>query len=333
MHERTLAIDLAKDVFQVSIFNEHGKIVGRKRLRRNKLSQFLAQQSPSTVAMEACAGSHYWGRVSKSCDHQVKLVPPQRVRPFRQGQKNDANDGDAIGEAARSPNTRLVGVKSVEQQELQAVHRWRERVKGDRQRVVNQTRAILFEFGVVIGQSFSSFSQRILEIVEDGENELTPRVREMAMEGYEEYQRLSTRLAELDREIKQIARQNEQAKRLEAELRGVGPITATALLCVMADPKAFKTGRQFSGLIGVVPRQYSSGDRIVHKGIKKGGQSYVRTLLIHGARSVISHLRDKQDPQSRWLRDLVARRGTNRAAVALANKNARQAWAILSQMV
>lgn len=332
MGERTLAIDLAKDVFEVAILNEHGKVVGRKRLRRRKLPAFLARQERATVAMEACAGAHYWGRWSRSQGHEVKLVAPQRVKPFRQGQKNDGNDAVAIGEASRSPNTRLVGVKSVEQQELQALHRWRERVKRERQRLVNQVRSILFEFGVVIGRGFATFARQIPAILEDGENELTARMRALMSEGYEGYRRLSDQLAALDRELEQRARQEPRAKRLIAELPGVGPLSATALLCAMADPKAFKTGRQFSGLLGLVPRQCSSGERVVHLGIKKGGQSYVRMLLIHGARSVIRHLGDKQDAQSRWLRELIARRGANRATVALANKNARQAWAILSQM-
>lgn len=332
MSERTFAIDVAKEVFQVTVFGTRGQVEKRKRLSRAKLTAYMAQQAPSRVVMESCGGAHHWARTMQSLGHRVFLIPPQYVKPYRIGQKNDGNDADAIGVSSMVSTMRFVGVKSIEQQELQAVHRWRERIKTNRLQVVNQMRGLLTEFGIVMGKSLATFRRRIPEIVEDGENALTPRMRAMALEAYEELCRYDARLVELDREIEQLSRQDKRAKRLCQELSGVGPLSATALLCAVADPKAFKRGRQFAGYLGLVPRQYSTGDRIIHLGIKKGGQSYLRQLLIHGARSVIRHLGDKQDAQSRWLRELIARRGKNKAAVALANKNARHAWAILAQM-
>lgn len=331
MSKRTIAIDLAKDVFQVVVLTERGRVVERKRVKRNKLAAYVARQEPSTVVMEACAGAHYWGRCFRELGHEAKLIAPQFVKPYRKGQKNDPNDADAIGEASQRATMRFVGVKSVEQQEVQVLHRCRERIKGNRTQVSNQVRGILAEFGIVMAKSNATFARRIPEILEDGENKLTDRTRAVIAECYQEWQELGERLERLTGQIEALASEDERIERLRQELRGVGPLSATALFMAVADIRAFANGRQFAGFVGLVPRQHSSGDRIRLLGIKKGGQVYLRQLLIHGARAVIRHLGDKQDKLSCWLRELVARRGKNVAAVALANKNARQAWAILAR--
>lgn len=325
----TISIDTAKDVFHLCLFDQRGKVIGRQRLRRNKLSAWIARQLPCQIYLEACGGSHYWGRTFEAQGHRVGLIAPQFVKPFRKSGKNDAHDAEAAGIAGQQASMRFVGIKNVEQQAQQQMHRMRERLKRQRLALVNQQRGFLLESGIVIAKSLVAFRRQAPEILEDGDNGLTGLQRQILADAWAELRELDQRLSAYTAQIKREARNDERARVLQDELPGVGPLTATALLCGVADPRVFHNGRQFSAWLGLVPRQFTTGGKPRLGAIHKRGSIYMRQLLIHGARSVIRHLGDKQDRLSCWLRALVERRGKNKAAVALANKTARQAWVLM----
>jgi transposase len=331
MQHPTIGIDSAKDVFHLILGDSAGRPGKKKKLKRNKLAAFMANQPVSRVFMESCAGSHHWARKFAAQGHQVEQIAPQFVKRYRDGDKNDFNDGQACIEAGLRPTVRSVGTKSVEQQELQSLQRARTLALRQRNALGNQLRAMLTEFGIVVARSIGALRRRIPEILEDADNELTDGMRLLVAEEFERWKGLAERVEVLKGRIERGSRTDAKMKRLQQELDGVGPLSAAALWTAVADPKAFAQGRQFAAFVGLVPRQHTTGDRPRLLGIRKGGQNELRALLIHGARAAIRHLGDKTDPKSMWLRALVERRGKNRAAVALANKNARQAWAILCQ--
>ena len=321
-----VAIDTAKQTFYLVGFSRTGKVEGRRKLGRSALKRWLAKQPPLTVFMEACGGSHDWGRVLKKQGHTVKLIAPQFVKPFRQGQKNDWNDALAIGIAGLQPTMRFVAVKSEDQQSLQALHRVRSRVQHDRVATANQLRGLLYEFGVVLPRSIAVLRKRVPEVLEAGvlPGVMAALVRDLLRELRE----LDERVQRYTDLIEGMAKADPVACRL-MELSGIGPITASALVADVADARVFRNGRQLSAYLGLVPRQFSTGGKPRLGTITKRGDRYLRQLLVHGARSVIRHLGDKQDRISCWLRELIARRGINKATVALANKQARWAWAVM----
>lgn len=325
----TISIDIAKNVFHLCLFGRRGEVLGREKLSRVKLPAYLAKHQRCLVLMEACGGAHYWARECQGYGHEVKLIAPQFVKPYRKSQKNDHHDAEAIGIAGQQPTMRFVGIKRVEQQAMQQLHRVREQVKGQRTALSNQLRGMLYESGIVISRGIVALRRSLPEILEDGSNELTPIQRELLASSYDRLVSLDAELKRLTQWIEQQAAKDERARRLVKELDGIGPLSATALLAAIADPGQFSGGRQVSAWLGLVPRQWSTGGRTVLGSITKAGHRQLRALLIHGARSVISHLGDKSDDQSQWLRRLVSRAGVNKAAVALANKNARMAWAVL----
>lgn len=331
MQYPTIGIDTAKDVFHLVLADPAGRPIKKAKLKRNKLAAFMANQPVSRVFLESCAGSHHWARKFTAQGHPVEQIAPQFVKRYRDGDKNDHNDAQACIEAGLRPTVRSVGTKSVEQQELQSLQRARSLVLRQRNALGNQLRAMLTEFGIVVARSISALKRRIPEILEDASNELTDGMRQLVSEEFARWKGLAARVEELKKRIERGSRTDASMKRLQTELIGVGPLSAVALWTSVADPKAFAQGRQFAAFAGLVPRQHTTGDRPRLLGIRKGGQNELRALLIHGARAAIRHLGDKTDPKSLWLRALVERRGKNRAAVALANKNARQAWAILCQ--
>lgn len=332
MTNHTIGIDTAKEVFHVVIGDRNGRPQRRRKLRRQRLAAFMAQQPPAEVFLEACAGSHDWARRLTDQGHRVRQIAPQFVRAYRKEDKNDFHDAAACIEAGLRPTMRFVGTKTVAQQELQAHQRVRSLVMSQRNALGNQLRGILYEFGLVVPKSIAALKRRVPEILEDGENGLPGALRTLVAEEYDRWRSLCARVEALKSEIERLGRQHEPIVQLRRELPGVGPLAAAALWTAVADARVFRRGRQFAAYVGLVPRQHSTGGRPRLLGIKKGGQCELRVLLIHGARSVLSHLGDKQDALSCWLRDLIERRGFNKAAVALANKNARQAWAILNQM-
>jgi len=331
MQHPTIGIDTAKDVFHLVVADPMGRPIKRMKLRRNKLAGFMANQPVSRIFLESCAGAHHWARKFVGQGHTVDQIAPQFVKRYRDGDKNDHNDAQACVEAGLRPTVRSVGTKSLEQQELQALQRSRSLALRQRNALGNQLRAMLVEFGIVIARSIGALRRRIPEVLEDGENELTEGMRQLIAEEFERWKALAERVETLKARIGRASRTDATMRRLQDELIGVGPLSAAGLWTAVADPGAFVRGRQFAAYLGLVPRQHTTGGRPRLLGIRKGGQNELRALLIHGARSAIRHLGDKDDGQSRWLRALVERRGNNRAAVALANKNARQAWAILRQ--
>lgn len=323
----TIGIDLAKEVFQVHGVDAQGKAVLRKQLRRSEMARFFANLEPCLIGMEACGGSHHWARKLSEFGHTVKLMSPQFVKPYVKTNKHDMADAEAICEAVSRPNMRFVPIKNVEQQTILSVHRARQGFVKARTAQSNQIRGLLSEFGIVIPQGIQSIIKQMPEILEDGENGLLGIMRTLLERLTENLKEMSRQVDELEKQIVLWHRENEASRRL-AEISGIGPITASAIVATVGRAKEFKNGRQLAAWMGLVPRQHSSGGKQNLLGISKRGDTYLRTLLIHGARAVIRFAENKAKPES-WLRKLMARRNKNVAAVALANKNARIVWALL----
>lgn len=329
MEITTVGLDLAKNIFQLHAVDARGKRVLSKRLKRKSLLPFFANLEPCLVGMEATGSSHHWARELKKLSHEVKLISPQFVKPYRRGAKNDQNDAAAICEAVGRPGMHFVPVKTKEQQDVQAVHRIRQRLVAQRTAKANQTRGLLSEYGIIIPQGISRLRKQLPFILEDAENGLSPLARELFGDLYRQILELDEKLSFYDQKINQIFNGSPVCKRL-ARVEGVGPITATALVAAVGDARCFKNGRQLAAWLGLVPGQYSSGERQKLLSITKRGDTYLRTLLIHGARSVVSITAGKSDRRSIWINAVKERRNANIAAVALANKNARILWALLA---
>jgi transposase len=325
----TIGLDLAKNLFHVHGVDERGKLVLRKALRRAEVTSFFARLAPCLIGMEACGSAHFWARKLSELGHTVKLMAPQFVKPYVKTNKNDARDAEAICEAVARPNMRFVAIKSVEQQALLGVHRARQAFVTARTAQSNQLRGLLSEFGIVMPKGIHGVRRRMPEILEDAENGLLGISRELFARLYAHFKELDRQVAELERQIKAWHRDSVASRRLEA-IPGIGPLSASALAASIGDAKTFKSGRQLAAWLGLVPRQHSSGGKEVLLGISKRGDTYLRTLLIHGARSVLLSLKRQTSQAEGWLARLAARRNHNIAAVALANKNARIIWALLA---
>ena len=326
----TIGIDIAKNVVFVHGVDTHGHVVVTKRLARQKVLPFVGQLPPCLIGMEASGGAHYWAREFTKLGHTVKLMPPQFVKPYVQSQKNDPNDAAGICEAVGRPRMRGVPVKSVPQQDMQALHRIRERQIKARTALLNHIRGLLAEYGLVIPQRASQVRHKVPYILEDAKNGLTATAREWLQALAEELQAVDQRIAATDQQIERLFAADEACQRL-AQLAGIGPLTATALVAAVGDATDFKNGRQFAAWLGLVPRQHSTGGKTTLLGMTKRGNRYLRTLLIHGARAVLRVVARKTDPRSRWLQGVKARRGKHCASVAQANKTARVAWALLAK--
>jgi transposase len=279
--------------------------------------------------MEACGGAQYWAREFQRYGHTVKLISPQFVKPYVKGNKNDSRDAEAICEAVSRPHMRFVPLKTVESQDIQAIHRVRSRLIKERTALVNQVRGLLAERGIVIAQGITKLRKQLPVIVEDGAHELTPLSREVMRELYEELAALDERITRADHLIKRVFADNESCQKL-AQVEGIGPVVATALVAAVGNAKEFTNGRHLAAWLGLVPRQHSTGGKERLLGISKRGDRYLRALLIHGARATVHRARRKTDARSRWIVSLEQRRGKNIATVAIANKNARIAWALLT---
>jgi len=323
-----VSIDLAKTVFQVCQLAEGNKVQSNKKISRKKLSQVLAQLSPTTVAMEACYTAHYWGRVCEQYGHTVKLVPAQHVKPFVRGNKNDANDAVAIAEASLRPNMKFVRVKTVEQQDIQSLHKIRERHNKQHTRINNQTRGLLSEYGLIAGLGFKALKSLIHEALES--KALTELFKEEIASIYEELLDLEERLKRVNIKLKGIAEQSPLC-RLLMTIPGIGVINATAIYAAIGDGKQFETARDFAVWMGLTPRQYASGTKSYTGRITKRGNSYLRKQLVHGARAIMHRSQGKEDVLNVWINDIKARRGQQKACVALAHKLARICWAVLSK--
>lgn len=325
----TIGIDLAKNVFQVHCNDRHGKKVKTKRLTRNQLSEFIANIKPCLVGMEACGSAHSWARLFKGYGHDVKLMSPQYVKPYVKTNKNDMADAEAIAEAVTRPNMRFVPIKEVEQQDILCLHKVRDRLVGNRTALGNQVRGMLLEYGIVVNTGKAALKAKLVNLTSPESTELTPDAKEIMVDLYEEYKTLDDQIKNYEIKISNLVKNNEQCRNL-AEIPGVGPITATAMYASLGNVSVFHKGRDVSAWLGLVPKQMSSGNKTVLLGISKRGNSYLRQLLIHGARAVLKNIGEKQDRFSRWLRAMVNRIGFNKATVALANKNARLIWALLA---
>lgn len=322
-----VGVDLSKEVFQICMMNHAGRVLGQRKVSRSKLLKTMGQfPSGCKVYMEACQGSHYWSREFRAQGLNVQQIAPQFVKPFVKSQKNDFNDAEAICEAGSRANMRFVPQKSVGQLELQAMLRIRERLMHNRTAIINQMRGVLAEHGVVFNKG-----RAVLNKILTGEYtpNISPTIKELVSDLYSELLELEKKIKEYDGRLLARAKQCSVVQRL-CTIPGIGTLTALALCNVSGNPKEFKNGRQFSALLGLVPRQVSTAGKTKLLGISKRGDVYTRTLLIHGARAVVRHCAKKTDPYSLWIQKLHAKHGTNHTAVAVANKNARVAWRILT---
>jgi transposase len=325
---KVVGIDLAKNSFQVHAVDAAGRKVLGKTLSRHKLKAYLINLPPCKVAMEACAGAHYWGRLLRSYGHKVRLIAPQFVKPFVKSNKNDAADAEAICEAVQRPNMRFVSVKEIGQQDIQSIHRMRSLVVAQRTAQINQIRGLLLEYGIAIPVGRSRLLRCLPEILEDAQNGLTDLFRGELFGLYRELKHLDERIAHYDEKIEQIARADERTVRLQT-IPGIGPKIATALLAAIGDINVFKNGRELAAWLGLVPRQHSTGGKSTLLGISKRGDVYLRQLIIHGARSILRWVGRKTDRTSLWAAAIEQRRHRNIAVVAMANKMVRVAYAIL----
>jgi transposase len=325
----TVGLDLAKNVFQLHGVDRHGHQKLSRQVKRAQLMSTIAQLPPCTIAMEACAGAHHWGRRMVKLGHTVKIMSPQFVKPYVKGNKTDRNDAAAICEASGRPEMRFVPIKSVDQQQILVLHRVRQLLVKQRLQVSNQIRGLLAEFGIAIPVGLASLRRRLPELLEDAENDLPDLVRPILADQYQALRAMEERLASMNKQIEGLARGSEPCKRL-MEHMGVGAIIATCFVASVGSPHAYKNGRQVAAWLGLVPKQHSSGGKPTLLGISKRGDTYLRGLLIHGARSALKVAARHDTSVSRWALGVQERRGVQRATVALANKMARRLWANLA---
>jgi transposase len=330
MQINRVALDLAKQVIQVHAVDRSGRRVVGKSVKRGQVLPFFRELPPCEVGMEACGGAHHWGRQLQAMGHRVKLLPPQYVKPFVLGQKNDPHDAAAVCAAMARMDIPAVSVKTLAQQDVQAVHRVRSARVAQRTALVNQVRGLLAEYGIVLRQGRHTLRRALPALLEDADSGLSFAFRQLLAELYEELVVLDTRVQQLTERIEQQVQHDRRAQRL-LQVPGIGPLTASALITAVGDARQFRNGRQMAAFLGLVPRQYSSGGKTRLLGIHKRGDPYLRGLLVHGARSVLRTATDKPDPRSRWLMNVAVRRHRNIATVAQANKTVRIAWAILTR--
>jgi transposase len=328
MNITLIGIDLAKNIFQLCGVNQAGRAVFNKAVRRARLMETIAQYPDAIIAMEACSGSNYWGRELMKRGYKVMLIPPQHVKPFVKGNKNDRNDAFAITEAARRPGLQCVEPRSLEQTDMIQVHRLRERMVNQRTAVINQLRGFLSEYGIVVSQGKETLLAALPELLEDTNNGLTPAARTLFKAIQLEWQSLNEAIKQQDKAVKLQARSSEAAQRL-MQIKGVAEKTATAMIAHAGNGSAYKNGRHFSANLGLVPKEHSSGGKQSLGSITKRGNTYLRRLLIQGAWSVLRYVDKSDDRLSRWAKQLIVRRGKHKTVVAVANKLARIIWSML----
>lgn len=334
-----IGIDLAKNIFHVCVMNRAGRVLRRKKLSRGQLLDYVLQQGVGIVALEACGGSHYWARVFKSHGYEVRIMSAQFVKPFVKSNKNDNLDAEAICEAASRPQMRFVSMRTSEQQDIQNLHRIRERLVRQRTALSNEIRGFLLEYGIVVPRGIAHIRSKLPTLVEAHREEQSALWHQTFVGLYEEFCAIDERIKCYQTRLGLFAREQEDCKRL-MEVPGVGMLTATAIVAAVGNAKAFKNGRQFAAWLGLTPRQHSTGGKVRLGGISKRGDKYLRKLLIQGAWSIANAAvkkRNHKEPHkrqvditARWLFALASRRGDKRAIVALANKTARRIWVVLN---
>ena len=323
-----LAVDLAKDVFQVAGFAKGLVEVFNRQVKRKDLASFMAQHPACDVAMEACYSSHYWARCFTRMGHRVRLLPAQHVTPFVRGNKSDHNDAIAIAEASQRPNIIAVPVKTVEQQNIQSLHRIRDLCVQRRTSLMNQTRGLLSEYGVISPKGHKAFVTLLGNICDPEHDAVSPILKVQFRLVSEEYQQLSDRIADIQKELTRVVAQQPQCQ-LISTIPGIGVINATAIYSAIGDGAQFNNAREFAVWLGLTPRKRQSGNTFSSGGITKRGDRYLRKQLVHGARALLYRCRDKTDRLSLWANALIARRGYNKACVAMAARLARLCWVLL----
>jgi transposase len=328
-----IGVDLAKNTIQVSVVSRTNKELQNKAPSRKKFAEFLVNHRPSLVAFEACASAHHWARQARLHGHETKILPARAVAPFRQGHKTDQNDALAVAEAADRPSVKEAPLKSLEQQGLQAVQRSRELLVQERTALSNHVRGLLMEFGIVIPRGFAALHVHLPEVLEDPDNGVPDFYRPTLALLYQRLCALKEDIGQLNDELKALVAQHPACENL-TRMEGVGPIGAVLLFATLGTGEAFHNGRQFSAYLGLTPKQYSSGGKTVLVGISRQvANKRLRAVLIQGARAYVHRLKEPTTPKQRWVWALIQRAGYGRAAVALANKNVRTAWALLTQGV
>ena len=324
---KVIGLDIAKNVFQVHGIDEAGRPVLRRKLRRADVLRLFSHLEPALVGIEACHTAHYWAREITALGHEVRLMPPQFVKPYVKSQKNDAADAEAICEVVQRPTMRFVPVKSVDQQAVLLLHRTRDLLIRQRSSLISAIRAHFAEFGVIVGQRMRNID-RLLGLLADGGTTLPELARRMLAVLANQLRDVAAQVMAVEAELLAWHRANDVSRRL-ATIPGVGPITASAIVATVGDAAQFKSGRQFAAWLGLVPQQRSSGGKERLGRISKRGDGYIRRLMIHGARAVVGWRKRRPLSRDPWLGGLLARRPMNVATVAYANKSARVAWALM----
>lgn len=326
-----IGIDLAKNIFHVCVMSSSGRVLKRARLSRKNLSDFVFKQGNSIIAMEACGGSNYWARYFHKSGYDVRIMSAKFVKPFVKSNKNDVVDAEAICEAALRPRMRFVSPRSEEQQDIQNLHRIRERLVKNRTALSNEIRGLLLEYGITVPKGIGHVRKRIISLIEENGETKSSLWKETFLELYHEFSELDQRVEHYKKRLEAIAQSEERCKKL-LKIPGVGVLTATAIIAAVGNPRDFNNARQFSAWLGLVPKQNSTGGKDNLGKISKRGNKYIRKLLVQGAHTcaVAAERKNKQDVTSQWLFKLARRRGVNKAVVALANKTARRIWIVLN---
>jgi transposase len=323
-----LGIDLGKNSCSMAGRDEAGRVLLRRRVRRESVIKFVSGLPACVVAMEACGGAHHLGRLFQKQGHEIRLMPPEYVRPYVKAQKNDDRDAEAIAEAASRPTMRFVELKSEEQLDMQILHRARDRLVAERTALINQLRAILLERGIIMSRGRRKLETSLAVLMDADIAPVSPRIRTLIEDMQGQWHDLDRRIAAFDEEFKAYAR-SDKACRLLVTIPGVGPLNATAFVAAIDNAQAFGHGRDLAAWLGLVPRQMTTGGRPKLLGISKRGNSYLRKMLIHGARAALPTLSKGQTILGSWLRNLLARAHINKVVVALAAKMARIIWCVL----
>jgi transposase len=329
MQVHSVGIDLGKTTFHLVALGAVGKVLVRKKFTRKQLLAYTANMQTSLIGLEACSGAHFLGRALRKQGHDVRLIAAQFVKPFVKSNKNDFVDAEAIAEAVERKNMRFVPIKTDDQLDLQAIHRVRDRLISRRTAVINQLRAFLLERGMVFAQKPARLKTAMADILENAEADLTPQMRNLINMLWGEWQLVEQQVEALSDELERISASDAGCTRIR-QIPGIGPVVATAIVAAIGNGAAFRRGRDFAAWLGIVPRQYSTGGKAKLFGISKRGNVYLRKVLIHGARAAVLRIKRDRAPIGAWLDALDSRAPKNVVVVAMANKLARIAWAVLS---
>ena len=329
MHITSIGIDLGKTTFHLVALGERNKVLIRKKFSRTQLLAYTANLPSSLIGLEACSGAHFVGTVLREQGHQVRLIPAQFIKPYRKSNKNDFIDAEAIAEAVTKENMRFVQIKTEEQLDVQAMHRVRDRLVQRRTALINEIRGFLLERGITFAPQPIHLRKNLPAVIEDAEQNLTPRLRWLLDRLWQEWKQVELDIQVITDEIERVSKENSLCRRLQ-QIPGFGPLVSTATVAAIGNGSAFRRGRDFSAWVGIVPRQYSTGGKQKLFGISKPGNRYLRRMLIHGARAVLLRVKYDTGGFGQWVHRLAQRAPRNKVVVAIANKLARIAWAVLS---